>query len=120
MSGINIFAFLAASFLTSSTAGHTGFKHIDSLGLSFGFGAANFFFSHIAYWFIDSKGRRYLLLMSLLCCFPLLLATGFSFDIRGDDINTRSPARTGVVALFLMLYTLAYSPGSGVVPFLYR
>lgn len=109
MSGINIFAFLAASFLADS-----GFSPINSLWLSFGFGASNFLFSPLAYWFIDTKGRRYLLLMSLLCCFPMLLATGFSFKIQ--DVN----ARIGVVATFLVLFTLAYSPGAGVVPFLYR
>jgi MFS family permease len=120
MSGINIFAFLAASFFSNSAADHAAFSNIDSLWLSFGFGAANFCFSPIAYWFIDSKGRRYLLLMSLLCCFPLLLATGFSFKIGGDSTETKNPARTGVVAFFLILYTMAYSPGAGVVPFLYR
>ncbi|KUJ16458.1 uncharacterized protein LY89DRAFT_558025, partial [Mollisia scopiformis] len=108
MSGINIFAFLAASFLADS-----GFSPINSLWLSFGFGASNFLFSPLAYWFIDTKGRRYLLLMSLLCCFPMLLATGFSFKIQDEN------ARIGVVATFLVLFTLAYSPGAGVVPFLY-
>ena len=108
-SGINIFAFLAASFLSDAN-----FSSINSLWLSLGFGAANFLFSPIAYWFVDTRGRRFLLLTSLLCCFPMLLATGFSFKIEDDS------ARTGVVAMFLILFTLAYSPGAGVVPFLYR
>ncbi|RDW80383.1 hypothetical protein BP5796_05081 [Coleophoma crateriformis] len=108
MSGINIFAFLAASFLADSN-----FSAMKSLWLSLGFGAANFIFSPLAYWFIDTKGRRYLLLMSLFCCFPMLLATAFSFKIKDDE------SRIAVVATFLVLFTLAYSPGAGVVPFLY-
>ncbi|KAL3417130.1 hypothetical protein PVAG01_11130 [Phlyctema vagabunda] len=109
MSGINIFAFLAASFLT----GARGFTALDSLWLSFGFGAGNFVFSPLAYWYIDTKGRRWLLLISLAACFPMLLATGFSFTI--DDLDVR----IAVLATFLILFTLAYSPGAGVVPFLY-
>jgi len=109
LSGINIFAFLAASFLSDAK-----FSSINSLWLSLGFGAANFIFSPIAYGFIDTKGRRFLLLASLLGCFPMLLATGFSFKIENES------TRIGVVAMFLILFTLAYSPGAGVVPFLYR
>lgn len=70
-------------------------------------------FSPIAYFFIDRKGRRFLLIVSLAAMIPLLIATGFSFEA---DSNS---AQTGVVATFLMLFTLAYSPGAGVVPFLY-
>jgi len=62
---------------------------------------------------VDSKGRRFLLIVSLAAMIPLLIATGFSF--KADN----SSAQIGVVATFLMLFTLAYSPGAGVVPFLY-
>jgi len=48
---------------------------------------------------------------------PTLLATGFSFKIKPEDPS--NSARIGVVAFFLILYTLFYSPGAGVVPFLY-
>ena len=44
---------------------------------------------------------------------PLLLATAFSFKIDASD------ARLGVIEFFVILYTAAYSPGAGVVPFLY-
>ena len=45
--------------------------------------------------------------------FPLLIATGFALEAKA------SRAQNGLVATFLVLYTLAYSPGAGVVPFLY-
>ena len=86
---------------------------MENLWLSFGFAAANAVFSPIAYWFIDSKGRRFLLLVSLIAMIPLLLATGFSFQIQAYT------ARLVVVETFVILFTAAYSPGAGVVPFLY-
>lgn len=48
---------------------------------------------------------------------PTLIATGLSFQIHADDPQDK--ARIGVVAFFLIFYTLCYSPGAGVVPFLY-
>ena len=44
---------------------------------------------------------------------PLLLASGFSF------LTDNNAIKVGLVSTFLILYTLAYSPGAGVVPFLY-
>ncbi|KAL9044923.1 MAG: hypothetical protein Q9214_001974, partial [Letrouitia sp. 1 TL-2023] len=108
MSGVNVFAFLASTLFDDA-----GIAHKGSLWLFFGFGVANFLSSAIAYFYIDSKGRRWLLMLSLAAMFPLLLATGFSFKA------TRTITENALVATFLVLYTFAYSPGAGVVPFLY-
>ena len=70
-------------------------------------------FSAIAYFYIDSKGRRFLLMTSLAAMCPLLLASGFSYKIESDS------GKIAAVTTFLIIYTLAYSPGGGVVPFLY-
>ncbi|OCL12086.1 galactose-proton symporter [Glonium stellatum] len=108
-SGVNIFAFLAATTFSDA--------NIDpkkSLWLAFGFGIANFLFSPLAYWYIDSKGRRFLLLLSLFSMIWALIATGFSFQIPRD-----SSARIPVITFFMIVYTLCYSPGAGVVPFTY-
>lgn len=48
---------------------------------------------------------------------PLLIAAGFSLKI--DSGHPSNPARVGVFEVFLILYTATYSPGAGVVPFLY-
>lgn len=109
LSGINVFAFLSTTFLSGAS-----FTVIQTLWLSFGFAAANTVFSPVAYFFIDSKGRRFLLLLSLLLMMPLLIAMGFSLNIYPNY-----PTRIAVVELFIILYTAAYSPGAGVVPFLY-
>ena len=106
LSGINIFAFLSTTIFNYGTI-----NPMKSLWLSFGFATSNAVFSPIAYWFIDSKGRRFLLLASLVTMVPLLLATAFSFKIP------QPTAKFAVVELFVILYTAAYSPGAGVVPF---
>jgi MFS family permease len=98
---------------------------MQSLWYSFGFAAANALsvssygigteyeltahgFSPVAYWYIDRKGRRFLLLVSLVLMVPLLLATGFSSHIP------KEPGRSRAVAAFLIIYTAVYSPGAGV------
>ncbi len=53
----------------------------------------------IAYFYIDSKGRRWLLMLSLAAMFPFLLATAFSFEAD-------NPPKDGLVATFLVLYTM--------------
>ncbi|KAF2097111.1 hypothetical protein NA57DRAFT_77366 [Rhizodiscina lignyota] len=114
-SGINIFAFLATTLFNAGdkqdpSGGNQTSPHlIQNLWQSFGFALANALFSPLAYWFIDSKGRRFLLLTSLLLMIPLLLATGLSF-LSSSNVPHE---------IFLILYTAAYSPGAGVIPFLY-
>ena len=44
---------------------------------------------------------------------PLLFATGFSFLASDSNVRVR------LVSTLLVLYTWTYSPGGGVVPFLY-
>ncbi|GAM41913.1 sugar transporter [Talaromyces pinophilus] len=109
---------MAAHFITNTTSsGPSGIPQIRSLCLSLGFALANAVFSPLAYFTIDSKGRRFLLLLSLVLMVPLLIAAGFSLGINTVDPN--NPIRVGVFETFLILYTAAYSPGAGVVPFLY-
>ena len=50
---------------------------------------------------------------SLAMMFPLLLASGFSFEAK--SVSTQN----ALITTFLILYTFAYSWGGGVVPFLY-
>ncbi|KAL8783577.1 MAG: hypothetical protein Q9195_009349, partial [Heterodermia aff. obscurata] len=96
LTGVNVFAFLASTLFE-----HAGFSHERSLWLFFGFGFVNFFFSALGYIYIDTLGRRFLLMASLAMMFPLLLATGFSFE--ASNISTQN----GLVATFLILYTFA-------------
>lgn len=111
MTGVNVFAFLASTLFAT---GPVGRPDKGSLWLYFGFGIANFLLdtyilssctnvfnfnrsSAVAYFFIDKKGRRWLLMVSLTLMFPLLLATAFSFN---------ADPWQGPVTVFLILYTL--------------
>ena len=55
--------------------------------------------SAVAYFYIDRKGRRWLLMLSLIAMFPFLLATAFSFNASGA-------LGQGLVATFLVFYTI--------------
>ncbi|KAL4747487.1 hypothetical protein BDW72DRAFT_209619 [Aspergillus terricola var. indicus] len=81
--------------------------------LNFGFGLANFLFTIPAYMFIDRRGRRILLLVSLGGMFFTLIATsGFFRIIKPDD------ARQGLVSTFtIVVFTFFYGIGAGPVPF---
>lgn len=70
-------------------------------------------FSAIGYFYIDTKGRRFLLIASLAGMIPLLLASALSFLAHEPKVVL------GLVSTFVILFTIAYSPGVGVVPFLY-
>ena len=63
--------------------------------------------SLIAYRYIDSKGRRWLLMLSLAAMFPFLLATAFSFQAPDPPkTGPQTGLQTGLVATFLVLYTI--------------
>ncbi|KAB8228805.1 major facilitator superfamily domain-containing protein [Aspergillus alliaceus] len=76
------------------------------------FGLANFLFTIPAYRYIDWRGRRLLLLISLTGMFFSLLAISFFFRI--DDKHVRQ----GLVSTFAIgFFTFFYGIGAGPVPF---
>ncbi|RAL61377.1 hypothetical protein DID88_009511 [Monilinia fructigena] len=87
---------------------------IGALLASFGFGLINFIFAWPAVWTIDTFGRRTLLLFTFPQMFWTLLAAGLCYFIP-----TSSNAHIGMVAFFIYLFDIAYSPGEGPVPFTY-
>ena len=92
----------------------SGFSTKQALLASFGFGIINFLFAFPAIWTIDTFGRRALLLFTFPNMCWSLLAAGLVYLIPGD-----SPARLGLVALFIYIFDMFYSPGEGPVPFTY-
>ncbi|GIC92847.1 uncharacterized protein Aud_009322 [Aspergillus udagawae] len=81
--------------------------------LNFGFGLANFLFTIPAYKFIDWRGRRVLLLISLGGMFFTLLAICGFFRITGSE-----EAQIGLIIAFtVIVFTLFYGIGAGPVPF---
>ncbi|KAH6623780.1 hypothetical protein F5144DRAFT_615477 [Chaetomium tenue] len=108
MCGINIIAFYSTTIFQEN--GATDFQ---ALLASFGFGLVNWLFSFPAFWTIDSFGRRALLLFTFPQMVWTLLAAGLC-TLMGEGT-----ARTALVALFVYLFAVFYSPGEGPVPFTY-
>ncbi|RPD58597.1 hypothetical protein L226DRAFT_466400 [Lentinus tigrinus ALCF2SS1-7] len=104
----------AITFYSSNIFVQGGFSQTAALLAFFGFGAINFVFAGPAVWTIDTFGRRNLLLVSFPLMAVTLLMTGFAFWIPES-----SPAHVGIIALGIYLFTAAYSPGEGPVPFTY-
>ncbi|KAE8145681.1 hypothetical protein BDV25DRAFT_170413 [Aspergillus avenaceus] len=109
MCGINIIAFYSSTIFEKA-----GANNIEALLASFGFGFVNFLFAWPAVWTIDTFGRRWLLLATFPNMCWTLLAAGFCFWIPDS-----SRAHLGMIALFIYLFNVFYSPGEGPVPFTY-
>ncbi|KAF2647333.1 MFS general substrate transporter [Lophiostoma macrostomum CBS 122681] len=108
--GINILQFYSTTFFHDPKVGS------DSLlgpGLSFGFGLANFIFTFPIYHFIDTRGRRFLLLASYPGMIFSMLGACLSYTIDNES------RRLIAVVIFLFTFVFFYSWGQGPVPFAY-
>jgi hypothetical protein len=109
MCGINIIAFYSSTIFAQS-----GFTDIQALWASFGFGLINFLFAFPALWTIDTFGRRALLLFTFPNMAWSLLAAGLCALI---DLHLK--IHLALVAMFIYIFAMFYSPGEGPVPFAY-
>ncbi|TVY90916.1 putative metabolite transport protein [Lachnellula willkommii] len=109
MCGINIIAFYSSTIFANS-----GFSPYQALFASWGFGLINFLFAFPALWTIDTYGRRTLLLFTFPNMAWSLLAAGLC-----SLINIRLTAHLALVAMFIYIFAIFYSPGEGPVPFTY-
>jgi len=112
MCGINIISFYSASIFE-----RVGYTPTEALYASLGYGAVQVIFTVPTLFWIDTKGRRTLCLITfpLMCIF--LLAAGLS--LLNDDPTLSRGARIGPVVLFVYLFTIMYSFGEGPVAFQY-
>ncbi|OCF41126.1 hypothetical protein I317_05040 [Kwoniella heveanensis CBS 569] len=106
--GINTIAFYSSTIFVDG-----GASVEDALYASLGFGALNFVFTWPAVFTIDTFGRRSLNLFFFPLMAVSLLAAGMAFYIEEQRI------RTGIVALFIYIYTIFYSIGEGPIIFTY-
>ncbi|KAK0867179.1 hypothetical protein LTS02_004346 [Friedmanniomyces endolithicus] len=117
--GVNALQFFSSTFFCDARKGTmkdedllANSSYLQPLFLSWGIGLANFLFTFPAYYFIDRKGRRWLLLITIPLMALTSLAAGLSFLIP-----VANGARTPVIAIFTFLFMAAYSSGIGPVPF---
>ncbi|KAI9765994.1 MAG: hypothetical protein M1840_007001 [Geoglossum simile] len=112
--GVNILAFLSTTFFNDALSSAKAAEHSNqkkALWMSFGFGLANFLFSYPAWLWIDRRGRRFLLNISFPAMSVTLLIAGCSFLAKDQGV------RQGLLIVFVLLFTLAYSVGEGPVAF---
>ncbi|KAH7106622.1 hypothetical protein BKA62DRAFT_687681 [Auriculariales sp. MPI-PUGE-AT-0066] len=110
MCGINVIAFYSATVFAEA-----GISRMGALWASFGFGLINWLFAFPAFFTIDTFGRRSLLLFTFPNMAWSLLAAGFCFYIPESAGNTR----LALIAVFIYIFAMFYSPGEGPVPFAY-
>ncbi|KAI7080493.1 hypothetical protein KC327_g243 [Hortaea werneckii] len=114
--GVNVLAFYSSTIFYNANNQKcaTTDKEIDmtALWLSWGIGLSYFVFAFPAYRLIDSRGRRWLLLVTLPFLALTMLAAGLSFLIPASN-----PAHAPVIGTFLFIFTFFYSWGMGPVPF---
>ncbi|KAH8676513.1 hypothetical protein BGZ60DRAFT_525958 [Tricladium varicosporioides] len=109
--GVNAIALYSSELFKDPHA--TGIYSIKAAWLGFGFGLANIVFTIPAFLYIDSKGRRFLLLPSLVGVTICLLGLAFCFQVS----ESHESLRTGLVTFFIILFTAFYSIGLGPIPF---
>ncbi|WPH00120.1 Hypothetical protein R9X50_00294300 [Acrodontium crateriforme] len=113
--GVNVLSFFSSTFFCNATSGlgnTSNSAYVQPLFLSWGIGLANVLFSLPAYYFIDSKGRRWLLLVTLPCMALSMLGAALAFMIP-----TGHPAHLPVIGVFTYIFMFFYSWGVGPVPF---
>jgi len=107
--GINVIAFYSSTIFVDA-----GATPRAALFASFGFGLINFIFAWPAIWTIDTYGRRSLLLFTFPNMAWSLLVVGLC-----SLIPSSSRAHLGLMAVFIYVFAMFYSPGEGPVPFTY-
>ncbi|KAJ5343688.1 facilitated glucose transporter [Penicillium brevicompactum] len=110
MCGINIISFYSSTIFVKA-----GYSDVQALYASLGYGAIQVVSTIPTLFLIDTKGRRTLTLITFpfMCIF--LLAAGLSL-LKHDGT---AGEKIGPVALFVYLFTIAYSLGEGPVAFQY-
>jgi MFS family permease len=113
LSGINLMAFYGGSTLVGITPGDPSSLESDSkvskaMLYNVIFGLLNFLFCLPGIYFIDVWGRRRILLLTI----PFM-----AICLMGAAVSSGRLSRE-VVATWLYLHTVSYSPGMGPVPFI--
>ena len=105
--GVNVLAFYSSTLFCDASnppkINKADPSYLKPLFLSWGIGLSNFVFAFPAYWLIDLRGRRWLLLAALPFMALTMLAAGLSFLI--PDGGTHAP----VIGVFTYLFMFFYS-----------
>ncbi|GAB7346879.1 hypothetical protein MBLNU459_g1960t1 [Dothideomycetes sp. NU459] len=106
--GVNVIAYYSSEIFIQS-----GSTVNQALLVSMGTGIVNFVFAVPGMLTIDTRGRRFLLLVTFPIMAVFLFMTGFCFYIPNEEVQKVT------VAVGIYLFMVVYSPGMGPVPFTY-
>lgn len=109
--GINVLIFYSASMFCSPERQSSG--SLEPLLLSWGIGLTNVIFALPAYRWIETKGRKWLMLATLPLLSILIAAAAASFEAPQGTVQQ------ALVGTFTYAFTAIYSFGMGPVPFTY-
>jgi hypothetical protein len=112
--GINLLIIYSSSLFCAAGTVDSGSTR-SPLWFSWGIGLTNVAFAFPAYFLIDTRGRKWLLMVTLPILACLLAITAGGFSIPENHPSTRKP----VIAVFTYVFTAVYSLGVGPVPFTY-
>lgn len=107
--GVNVLAYYSSLIFLNA-----GYSEVSAPIASMGFGILNFVFALPAFYTIDTFGRRNLLLLTFPFMAIFQLWTGLAFLAPEGSMSRKVLVTSG-----MYLFSVAYSPGEGPVPFLY-
>lgn len=115
--GVNVLALYSSNFFCEEEASDkigdlADPSYLQPLFLSWGIGLVNFLFAFPAYYLIDKRGRRWLLLVALPFMALSMLGASLAFLIPAG-----SPAHAPVIGVLVYIFMVFYSPSMGPVPF---
>ncbi|KAF7185031.1 putative polyol transporter 6 [Pseudocercospora fuligena] len=114
--GVNVLALYSSNLFCDSGSERSNNVNagafLTPLFLSWGVGLINFLFAFPAYWLIDRRGRRWLLLIALPFMALSMMAAAVSYAIPSGH-----SAHVPVIAFFTYLFMIFYSFSMGPVPF---
>ncbi|KAI5358880.1 putative major facilitator, sugar transporter, major facilitator superfamily [Septoria linicola] len=109
--GVNVIIFYSSTLFATSSGAVCDPETSSLMGpllMSWGIGLINFLFALPAYWLIDQKGRRWLLMTTLPFLFLFMGAAALSYA---------NGSHNAVFGVFAYLFMAVYSVGMGPVPF---
>jgi hypothetical protein len=109
--GLNVLIFYSASMFCNPAQKSSG--SLQPLFLSWGIGLTNVVFALPAYRWIETKGRKWLMLATLPVLSVLIAAAAASFEAPQGTVQQ------ALVGTFTYAFTAIYSFGMGPVPFTY-
>jgi hypothetical protein len=111
--GINVLIFYSATIFSHKDRDTGCTDSASPLWLCWGIGLTNFLFAFPAYRWIETMGRKWLLLATLPLLSILIAAAAASYEAPQGE------TRQILLAVFVFAFTAVYSFGMGPVPFTY-